>query len=169
MELKNVEYRSPVSKGNRGFEDLECYQLALRVMVNAHEMATQLPPTEKYDLVGQVQRSSKSTPANIAEGYGRYHYLDSLKFYANARGSLYETRSHFITASTLNYIQHDYFAALYGLTQQAERALNGYMAYVRKQKAGEDLYPPSTKRRSRGVFRNRPRPIRAFYDDSPVS
>ena len=139
MELKKVEYVAPGYKGGRGFEDLECYQLALRVMVNAHDLAKQLPPEEKFDLVAQVRRSSKSTPANIAEGYGRYHYLDSLKFYSNARGSLYETRSHFITSSVLNYIEQDYFTALYALTQQAERSLNGYMAYVRKQRLGDDL------------------------------
>jgi four helix bundle protein len=140
MELKKAVYVSPGVQGNRGFEDLECYQLTLRVMVNAHDLAQKLPAEERYDLVAQVRRASKSTPANIAEGYGRYHYLDSLKFYSNARGSLTETRSHFITAHVLGYIDQVYFTALHALTQQAERALNGYMNYVRKQRAGEDLY-----------------------------
>jgi four helix bundle protein len=140
MELKKAVYVSPGVQGNRGFEDLECYQLALRVMVNAHELAKKLPTEEKYDLVVQVRKSSKSTPANIAEGYGRHHYLDSLKFYSNARGSLSETRSHFISAHMLGYIDQVYFAALYALTQHAEKSLNGYMTYVRKQRAGEDLY-----------------------------
>jgi len=138
MELKRVEYNSPGVKGNRGFEDLECYQLALQVMVNAHELARQLPVEEKYDLVVQVRRSAKSTPANIAEGYGRHHYLDSLKFYSNARGSLTETRSHFITAHVHGYIDQAYFSALHALTQHAEKSLNGYITYVRKQRIGDD-------------------------------
>ncbi len=33
-----------------------------------------------------------SIGANIAEGFGRYHYLDSVKFYYNARGSLWESK-----------------------------------------------------------------------------
>ena len=41
--------------------------------------------------------------ANIAEGYGRYHYLDSLRFFYIARGSLTETISHIITAHDLKY------------------------------------------------------------------
>ncbi|NIV36007.1 MAG: four helix bundle protein, partial [Anaerolineae bacterium] len=48
----------------------------------------QLPQTERYDLAPQMHRSSKSVMANIAEGYGRYHYLDRLRFFYIARGSL---------------------------------------------------------------------------------
>ena len=139
MALKKVVYSSPGVPGARGFEDLECYQLALDVMVNAHEFAKKLPPEEKHDLVAQVRRSSKSTPANIAEGYGRYHYLDSLKFYSIARGSLNETLAHFINALSLGYIDQETFELLYQLTRRVEKALNGYMNYVRKQRAGQDL------------------------------
>ena len=139
MELRKVTYSSLGVSGARGFEDLECYQLALAVMVNAHEFVNQLPLEEKYDLVSQIRRSSKSTPANIAEGYGRYHYLDSLKFYSNARGSLNETLAHFINARSLAYIDQVYFDLLYQLARQAEKALNGYMNYVRRQRFGQEL------------------------------
>jgi len=37
-------------------------------------------------------RSIDSVGANIAEGYGRFHYLDRIKFYYNARGSLLESK-----------------------------------------------------------------------------
>ncbi|MFN8494314.1 MAG: four helix bundle protein [Caldilineaceae bacterium] len=144
--LKKAVYTSPGTSGARGFEDLECYQLALEVMVNAHEFARKLPSEEKYDLVSQVRRSSKSVSANIAEGYGRYHYLDSLKFYSIARGSLNETLAHFITARTLNYIDQEYFTALYNLTRRAEKALNGYMNYVRKQRIGQEFVDTNSLR-----------------------
>ena len=137
--MRKVTYSSLGVSGARGFEDLECYQLALAVMVNAHEFVNQLPLEEKYDLVSQIRRSSKSTPANIAEGYGRYHYLDSLKFYSNARGSLNETLAHFINARSLAYIDQVYFDLLYQLARQAEKALNGYMNYVRRQRFGQEL------------------------------
>src|SRR4051812_5944074 len=35
--------------------------------------------------------SVDSVGANIAEGYGRFHFLDKNKFYYNARGSLLES------------------------------------------------------------------------------
>lgn len=42
----------------------------------------------------QFIRATDSVGANIAEGYGRFHYLDRIKFYYNARGSLSEARFH---------------------------------------------------------------------------
>jgi len=38
----------------------------------------------------QFIRSIDSITANIAEGFGRFHFLDRRKFYYNARGSLLE-------------------------------------------------------------------------------
>lgn len=123
--------------GKKRFEDLECYKLALDVMVNAHFFANTLPPEEKYDLASQLRRASKSISANIAEGYGRHRYLDSLKFYSNARGSLNETLPHFIAARVLEYIDQAYFEKVHELVRQAERSLKGYMSYVRKQRLGK--------------------------------
>ena len=49
-----------------------------------------------------MRRASVSIGLNIAEGYGRYHYLDCLRFYYHiARGSLDETLSGFIAGDDL--------------------------------------------------------------------
>jgi four helix bundle protein len=80
----------------KGFEDLRAWQLARQLMVECHKVANVLPIKERYDLTAQIRRSSKSVMANIAEGYGRYHYLDSLRFYYIARGSLEETINHIV-------------------------------------------------------------------------
>lgn len=40
----------------------------------------------------QFIQSADSVGANIAEGYGRFHYLDKIKFYYNTRASLKESR-----------------------------------------------------------------------------
>ncbi len=44
----------------------------------------------------QLLRAARSTTANIAEGYGRFHYLDNAKFCSNARGSCWEVLDHLI-------------------------------------------------------------------------
>lgn len=125
---------------NKGFEDLKAWQLARRLMIDCHELANRLPAFERYDLVQQIRRSSKSVMANIAEGYGRYHYLDSLRFFYFARGSLTETISHLITAHDLKYTSSEQHQALYDLGREAERTLNGYINFVWKQQQGRNHY-----------------------------
>lgn len=60
----------------------------------------------------QFIESTDSVGANIAEGYGRFHYLDKIKFYYNARASLKESRHWFELMKKRklidNQIQKDY-------------------------------------------------------------
>jgi four helix bundle protein len=133
-------YESPGEKGKRGFEDLECYQLALEVMAKIRSFAKTLPADEKFDMYAQIRRSSKNVTGNIGEAYGRYHYLDSLHYYSIARGELNETLARLIDARVLEYINQADFEPLYKLIRQAEQTLNGYMNYVRRQRASSQEY-----------------------------
>ena len=83
----------------RSFEDLDCWKVAREVREFVGEIVGGLPKEEKYRLGDQLTRASRSITANIAEGYGRFHYLDSSKFFSNARGSTYEVLDHLITAA----------------------------------------------------------------------
>lgn len=140
MVEQKALYVSPGKKGKRGFEDLECYQLALEVMAKIHAFSKTLPSDEKYDLYTQIRRSSKGVTGNIGEAYGRYHYLDSLRYYSIARGELNETLAYLINARVLGYIDQPAFESLYNLIRKTEQALNGFMAYVRRQRAGSQEF-----------------------------
>jgi len=140
MSERKPLYGSPGEKGKRGFEDLDCYQLALEVMAKIHAFSKTLPADEKFDLYAQIRRSSKNVTGNIGEAYGRYHYLDSLHYYSIARGELLETLARLIDARVLNYIDQPGFESIYKLIRQAEQSLNGFMAYVRRQCAGAQEY-----------------------------
>jgi four helix bundle protein len=133
-------YQSPGQPEKRGFEDLECYQLALEVMAKIHIFSKTLPPDEKFDLYSQIRRSAKGVTGNIGEAYGRYHFLDSLRFYSIARGELNETLAHLINAKVLSYIDQEKFEELYKLIRVSEQTLNGYMSYVRRQKTGSQEF-----------------------------
>ena len=125
--------------GKRGFEDLDAYKLALHVLKEAYRVCKSLPVEEKYNLVSQIHRASVSVTLNIAEGYGRYHYLDSLRFYYIARGSLEEVLSAFIVCDELGYTKGE-LESHRDLCSNAVRALNGYIRYVRNQKQGYKEY-----------------------------
>ncbi len=123
----------------RGFEDLECYQLALRVVREVYQVVQRLPPEEKYNLADQLRRAAVSATLNIAEGYGRYHYLDSLRFYYIARGSLNEVMSALITCDKVGLLTGE-LPRQRELCHSALRSLNGYIRYVRGQRQGHQEY-----------------------------
>jgi four helix bundle protein len=78
----------------KSFEDLEVWQKGRDLVVGIYMLTANLPQSETFGLTAQVKKAALSVPTNIAEGFGRYHYLDKAKFYLNARGSLYELKSH---------------------------------------------------------------------------
>ena len=71
---------------------LEIYKLSLVISDNIWVVYSKLSQDLKFNIGNQVIRSIDSIGANIAEGYGRFHYKDSMKFYYNARGSLWESK-----------------------------------------------------------------------------
>src|SRR5205823_13060762 len=72
------------------FEDLEVYQVAREFRKAMYRVAKRLPEIEKFALSNQIRRAAVSLTNNIAEGHGRYHYLDQVKFTLQSRGSLEE-------------------------------------------------------------------------------
>jgi len=56
------------------FTDIEAWKLARELRIAVYKIIKKLPTEEKYDLVSQMRRAAISCPANIAEGYGRFHY-----------------------------------------------------------------------------------------------
>ena len=83
-----------------------------------------LPRKEDYGLTSQVRRSALSVPGNIAEGFGRRHTKDKLNFYYVSRGSLAETKSHFIYGSRVGYFSQADLDTLLGLTDIIWKELN---------------------------------------------
>lgn len=53
----------------RGYRDLEVYRRAKDLVVPMHQLVLDFPAHERFDLCDQMRRASKSTVANIVEGY----------------------------------------------------------------------------------------------------
>jgi len=97
------------------------------------EVVPLLPVDEKWSMAQQIRRSSNSIPANIAEGYDRFHYLDNAKFCSNARGSCYETLDHLITANDEEMISTEMLSTGRNLVNEAGKILNGYIKYLQSK------------------------------------
>jgi four helix bundle protein len=78
-------------KSIKSYQDLEVDQIAYQAMLDVFKyILSNLPPEEKYDLVDQHRRSTKTIPRLIAEGYAKRHqkrgfqkYLDDTMAEAN--------------------------------------------------------------------------------------
>lgn len=80
----------------------------------------------------QLRNASISITANIAEGYGRFHFKESIQFYRISRGSLFELKDHLISCLDLNYISEPLYNKGILLIETAIKTLNGYINYTQR-------------------------------------
>lgn len=122
---------------DKGLETLMVWQksLAFAVEVCKNILAI-IPANEKWSLADQLRRSTQSIPANIAEGYGRFYFQESIRFCYIARGSLEETFSHLTLACQLNYLDDETHRRLNNQIVELRRMINGYIAFLKESKRG---------------------------------
>ena len=56
------------------FRDLIVYKKAFQLVMEIFQMTKTFPKEEKFSLIDQIRRSSRSVCANIAEGYRKRRY-----------------------------------------------------------------------------------------------
>jgi four helix bundle protein len=69
-------------KSIKSYQDLDVYQIAYQAMLEVFKyILPNLPAEEKYDLVDQLRRSTKTIPRLIAEGYAKRHQKKGFQKY----------------------------------------------------------------------------------------
>ena len=140
--MKPTDYNGAAPKAPatfKTFEDLEVYKLSREFRKAMYGVARRLPGFEKFELASQIRRAAVSLTNNIAEGHGRYHYLEQIRFILIARGSLEEL------IDALNICEDETYldvAEISELRQKAwliHRVMAGYLRYLRERKQGESL------------------------------
>jgi len=115
-------------------DTLEVYISAKAFRKEVVQIANTFPKEEKFLLVTQIKDSARSISANIAEGYGRFHYQEAIQFCRIARGSLLETYDHLSNALDENYITEIIFSDLKLKQEHLLKMINGYIAYLKRRK-----------------------------------
>ena len=123
----------------RTFEDLEVYKKARQFRRSMYRVTRKLPDLEKYELASQIRRASVSLTNNIAEGHGRYHYLEQLKFLFQARGSLQELIDDLNVCEDEQYLSKSEVVDLKNQAKEVQRLISGYARYLRDRKFGSSL------------------------------
>ncbi|MEQ6167688.1 MULTISPECIES: four helix bundle protein [unclassified Ekhidna] len=120
-----------------GITDLEVWKKARVFRNEISKLSKSFPIEEKYKLVDQIIRSSRSISANIAEGHGRFHFQENIQFCRTARGSLLETFDHLTVALDEGYLSEDNFIIYNAQYEELIKMLNGYITYLKKRKEEE--------------------------------
>ncbi|MBU0596610.1 four helix bundle protein [Patescibacteria group bacterium] len=104
--------------------DLEAYKFARQYSKNGWKIYKTLDWQTKKIMGDQMIESVDSVGANIAEGYGRFHYLDKNKFYYNGRGSLLESRHWIGLLFEREFICQEEFNQMKELAENIEFKIN---------------------------------------------
>ena len=101
--------------------------------IEIFKLTRAFPSCEKYRIVDQMIRSSRSVNSQIAEGHGRRTDPEKLKFCIVSRGSLSELLNHIIDAFDSEYIDKETLNKFRLKIKVVESTLNGYIAYLEKK------------------------------------
>ena len=115
------------------FEDLDVYRAARQFRKAIYAVARDLPDFEKYGLASQMRRAAVSLTNNIAEGHGRFHYPDQIRFMLQSRGSLEELVDDLNVCLDEGYHSTEKVEKLKETAQSVLALLNGYLRYLRKR------------------------------------
>ncbi|MBL7826429.1 MAG: four helix bundle protein [Saprospiraceae bacterium] len=124
---------------HRSFTDLDVYKECrqLRIAISGL-VKSDFPTEEKFRLMDQILRSSRSITANIAEGHGRFYHKENISFCRKARGSMEETLEHLITAFDEGYITAGVLKTFKVKIDSCSKLINGYIKYLKKAQHGEE-------------------------------
>lgn len=121
------------------FEDLEVYQVARDFRKAMYKLSHQLPDFEKFELASQIRSAAVSVTNNIAEGHGRYYYLDQLRFLLISRGSTQELIDDLNVCADEAYLEQVEIDQMKSFGWRVHALINGYGRYLRSRKTGQEL------------------------------
>lgn len=114
-------------------EDLEIYQEAMRIGDDIWDEVVQWDYFARDTVGKQLVRCSDSIAANLAEGYGRFHYAENKNFCRYARGSLEESIAFIVKARTRNLLPVQSATDLIESLTTLRKRINAYIRSIGDQ------------------------------------
>jgi four helix bundle protein len=130
----------------KGFQDLEVWKKAHRVVLDVYRLTIQFPRTEQFGVISQLRRAAYSIPANIAEGSGRRSTRELLHFLALSNGSLEELRYFLLLSRDLRYLSPPDYERLQGDLKSIAEMLEALAQSLRRRLASPSMGAASSSR-----------------------
>lgn len=123
----------------QNFTELNVWKEARGFQLYIFNLSKSFPPEEKFKLLDQIIRASRSIGANIAEGHGRFHFQEQIQFCRQARGSLSEVLNHIYTAFDCSYLTKEQVIEIECKYELLLKLINGYIFYLKNQKQNQSI------------------------------
>jgi four helix bundle protein len=109
----------------QSYRDLNVWKKSMNLVLEVYKLSRLFPKEEQFGLTSQIRRAAVSIPSNIAEGHGRIHIADYLRFLSISRGSLMEVETHLEIAVRLDYLTRHQITEAREISAEVGRILNG--------------------------------------------
>jgi len=110
----------------RGFRDLNVYKLSYQLAMEIFKETKNFPGEERYSLTDQIRRSSRSIPANIAEGWKKRIYPKMfISKLVDAAGEAGETEVWLDVSKDAGYLSAEKYAYFISKYDEVNRMLYG--------------------------------------------
>lgn len=117
--------------------ELEVYNLSEKLSDTTWDIVIKWDYFAKETIGKQLVRAADSIAANIAEGYGRYHYKENKNFCYFARGSLEETKIWLRKSIRRDLIDQSKHQELFDIIKKLPRLLNSYIKSIGTERRSE--------------------------------
>lgn len=110
--------------------DIEAYQLSFKLSNMIWNIVNQWSYLAQRTIGAQFIDAADSISANIAEGFGRYHKKDKIKFYHYSRGSIFESIDWLEKSIQRNLLNGEQYESLKAELEKLPKSINSLIKYT---------------------------------------
>lgn len=114
-------------------KDIEAYRIAFHLSNYVWDIVIKWEQFSKRTVGEQFVDALDSVSANIAEGFGRYHKKDKIKFYRYSQGSLYECLDWNQKSKTRGLLTTEAYEHIFNELQKIPKALNSLIYFTNQR------------------------------------
>jgi len=118
----------------RNFRKLEIWNKGITLVKKIYKITSDLPSSEKFGLISQMQRCAVSIPSNIAEGCSRNSEIEYKRFLEISMGSAFELETQLILCYELNYIDKEKVNLLINELNLLQKQINALIRIISKKR-----------------------------------
>lgn len=106
------------------FYDFDVWKKGHNLVLEIYKITKNFPKEELFGITSQIRRAASSVTANLVEGFGRFYFKDKIRFYYQARGSIFEVEDFLFLALDLGFINNNIFRSLLDNAEEIIKQIN---------------------------------------------